>query len=121
MDHMNNIVEAQPAEATRAIGAWTASEETKNFAYLIMMCHALQSKMIEYYNAGYMPADSRDERPQRLVEIREQLKSIVLRDDAGHIFTIAPTRDESGTLRCGGNLKLVGEVCMNTSPPPPPG
>ena len=109
MADINNTVDTPPAHTVGTVGEWTASENTRNFAYLLMMCQAFQDKVIEYY----MAAEAEDQ-AGRLIEICQKLTEIKFEDGTGHIFTIAPTRVR-GVMTCGdGEKPIPGGFCAKT-------
>jgi len=103
MAHINTTSDVSHAESSSNIGEWTTSVTTRDFAYLIMICQALQEKAIEYYRDG-APA----ERHARLIAIRDELIKVKFTAGA-QTFTIAPVQG-----KCSNGEKPVDGFCMRT-------
>src|SRR5215475_8576337 len=107
MARINTTFDLSPDEYMS--GDWATSQDTRNFAYLIMICQAFQDKVKEYYKAG----GTTEARSQRLDEIRQALIEIGFQDGES-IYTIAPSRDVEGVPSCGTNEKYVNGACVRS-------
>jgi hypothetical protein len=105
MADKNTTIDVSPAEIISDLPHWTTQPETVRYAFLIMMCQALQDKMIAYYKAGTSDVD----RATRLKDIRDKLTTIRFEGVSGQYFSIAPMNGQ-----CLGGEKPVDGVCMNT-------
>jgi hypothetical protein len=100
-------VEMTRAICRREIDEWANSEDTRNLAFLDVVCQAFQNMVKEYYRTGPTP----ENRFERLDDIRRAITEIGFKD-GGHFFTLAPKVDPEGRKNCDPPLQCKCGFCQ---------